>query len=204
MPVTAGKSEIEISQRGQYAKGGVGRLYWNYRDKIALSCLTGPRVLDVGCGEGVTLEKLTRLFPEAEGIDLDPINVDICRRHGLPVRQASVYDLPSQEGRFDSCLFSEVIEHLERPGEALAGLARVIRPLGRLVIIYPVDWAMFLARVICLRFKEARFDPGHLRQWKAGEVKRLMQDSGFRPLFFRPLPLPWPLMLHGVVVGERN
>jgi 2-polyprenyl-3-methyl-5-hydroxy-6-metoxy-1,4-benzoquinol methylase len=203
MPVTAGTKEREISQRDQYAKGGLGRRYWDYRDRVAFAQLLGPKVLDVGCGEGISLEKLTGMFGQAEGIDLDPVNVEICRREGLSARQASVYDLPYPTSEFDSCLFSEVIEHLERPELAFENLARVIRSGGRLVVVYPVDRAMFLARVICLRLREARFDPGHLHQWRAEEIRHLMRQTGFRPVLFRPLPAYWPLMLHGMVVGER-
>jgi len=64
MPVTAGTHETDISQRDQYRKGGVGRMYWDYRDSRAFKQLAGPRILDAGCGEGVTMEKLAKLHPE--------------------------------------------------------------------------------------------------------------------------------------------
>jgi len=205
MPVTAGRREFDLSQRGQYAKGGIGRKYWDHRDRVALRYVVGPRILDAGCGEGITLEKLIRRFPQArvEGVDVDPANVAICRQHNLPVRQGSIYRLPYEDGCFDCCVFMEVIEHLEHPRRALAELARVSRPGGRVIVVYPVDRAMHLARLMCLRFKEAAFDPGHLRQWSAAELRRVMQKVGLRPVAGRPMPLFWPFMLHGLVVGQR-
>lgn len=206
MPVTAGQRDVELSQREQYAKGGVGRKYWDHRDRVTFRYLTGPRILDAGCGEGITLEKLIRAFPDAEvrGLDVDPANVAICRRHDLPARQGSVYELPFDDGAFDSCLLMEVIEHLERPRQALAELARVTRPGGRVLVVYPVDWAMFAARVICGRFKEAAFDPAHLRRWSARALRREMRQAGLRPIATRSMPLLWPLKLHGLVVGAKQ
>jgi SAM-dependent methyltransferase len=206
MPVTAGKRAEEISQRGQYAKGGVGRAYWDFRDRVVLRFLAGRRVLDAGCGEGVTLERIVKGLPgvEAEGIDVDPSNVAICRSHGLPVREGSLYDLPFADASFDSCLLLEVIEHLDQPEHALAELSRVTRPGGHVLVLYPVDWAMFMARVACLRFKEAAFDPGHVRQWTARGLGRAMLRAGLRPIATRHLPFIPPLMLHGLVVGRKE
>ena len=206
MPVTGGKKEAEISQRKQYAKGGVGRKYWDFRDRCILAQVGGPRILDAGCGEGITLQKLIEGFPEAEieAVDIDSENVRICGEHGLRVRQASLYDLPYKDASFDTVLLVEVIEHLDAPEKALAELARVTRLGGRFIIVYPVDWAMLLARVLCLRFREAVFDPGQTRQWTWTALKRATISAGYRPIFLRGLPLSWPLMLHGLCVAERE
>lgn len=62
-----------LYQRKQYQKGGVGRIYWDYRDKVALSLLDDrdKRIVDLGCGEGITLEKLVKKFPTSEVIGID-------------------------------------------------------------------------------------------------------------------------------------
>ena len=117
MPVDTGlNKDGMIYQRDQYAKGGIGVSYWDYRDNTAFHHVIGNDILDAGCGEGITLEKLVKFFPKARvvGIDTEPENLEICQKHGLPVQEGSLYELPFADASFDTVLFSEVIEHLGR------------------------------------------------------------------------------------------
>ncbi len=207
MPVTA-RGMDDVSQRDQYAKGGIGVRYWDMRDAAIISHIHGKNILDAGCGEGITLERVKNAFPEASvlGVDVDPENIRICDEHGLNAVKGSLYDLPFADNSFDTSLFIEVIEHLESPEAAVEELCRVTKPGGRLIIVFPVDWAWWLARVICLRWKEARFDPGHLRQWNFHELTRLLNvaGGGAVPIVKQSLPLPFPCRLHGLVVAIRK
>jgi len=150
MPVDAGVSKDGVVyQREQYAKGGAGRKYWDFRDDaIIAEAGPGTRILDAGCGEGILLEKLVRRFPERriEGLDLDPINIRICREHGLPIKEGGLYELPYEDGTFDVCLFIEVVEHLDDPVRAIRELRRVLKPGGRLLILFPNDVTFKAAR----------------------------------------------------------
>lgn len=57
-----------IYQRDQYAKEGLGVRYWDYRDKVALGRVAGDRIVDIGCGEGIAIEKLVTLYPYKQGL----------------------------------------------------------------------------------------------------------------------------------------
>ncbi len=50
--------------------------------------------------------------------------------------EGSVYELPFEDDRFDHAFSLNVFNHLERPGEALKQLARVIRPGSTLLFNY--------------------------------------------------------------------
>jgi SAM-dependent methyltransferase len=100
-----------------------------------------PRILDAGCGTGRNLVDFATIGP-AEGVDLSPQAVDFCRQRGLDgVRQAAIEELPFEDGRFDLMFATDVIEHLEDDGPALAELRRVSAPGGRLIITVPAyNW----------------------------------------------------------------
>lgn len=201
-------SEGLIYQREQYAKGGVGRKYWDYRDAAILSLITTEKqVVDIGCGEGITLERMIRRFPEKSvfGIDRCVENVEICRRLDLPVALGSVYDLCLGNGAVDCCLLTEVIEHLDDPGRALDEIRRVLNPGGLLVLLFPNDRMFKIARLATLKIREAFYDPGHVRQWTPGDMTAELRDRGFRISSNRNLPFMfWNMSLHHLVAARRG
>ncbi len=210
MPVTKFDQQQEtIYQREQYAKGGIGRWHWDKRDQSALNLVrpTDLTIVDIGCGEGITLEKIHRLFPDRKvlGIDILPENVDICRRQGYNVKQGDVYNLPLPSESVDFVLLMEVIEHLEDSEIAIKEIHRVLVSGGRLVIVFPNDRVFKIARILTLRFQEATYDPGHVRQWKPHDMRNLLNIQGFTSVFSRNIPFYlWPISLHCIIAADKN
>ena len=210
MPVTECNQKQEtIYQRDQYVKGGIGRWHWDKRDQLALNLVrsTDRTLVDIGCGEGITLEKMHRLFPDrrVSGVDILSENIDICRRHECNVEQGDVYDLPFTAESVDCVLFMEVIEHLKHPEIAIQEIHRVLVPGGRLVIVFPNDRFFKIARILTLRFREAAYDPGHLRQWTPHDMRNFLNGYGFMYSFSRNIPFYlWPISLHCVMAAEKR
>jgi ArsR family transcriptional regulator len=63
-----------------------------------------------------------RVLCRTEGLD----NVEFCN--------ADVGDIPFADGVFDACNCSMVLHHVVRPEAALAEMARVVRPGGKLMV----------------------------------------------------------------------
>ena len=209
MPVDIRAKQKPLYQREQYENGGIGRIYWNYRDQLALSYLgdQDARVIDVGCGEGLTLEKANRLFPEKSFIGVDGLkdNLLICNEHHLEVMGGDVYQLPLKNDAIDYILFLEVIEHLADPERAVAEMHRILRPQGKLVMVFPHDAVFKAARVLTLKLKEAFYDPGHIRQWTPGSAKTLVNRHGFKVVEQSNIPFSiWTFSLHHLMVCEKN
>lgn len=68
--------------------------------------------LDIGCGEGLLVQKITEAGQDCVGIDPDKDAVALADPE-LDVRQGSVYDLFLDEWDYLSCI--NVIEHLQYP-----------------------------------------------------------------------------------------
>ncbi|MBL6996154.1 class I SAM-dependent methyltransferase [Desulfobacula sp.] len=210
MPVTeSNQKQQTIYQRQQYAKGGLGRRHWDKRDQTALNLVrpSDLTIVDIGCGEGITLEKMHRLFPERKvfGIDFLSENIDICRHHGCKVEQGDVYNLQLSSKSVDFVLFMEVIEHLEDPETAIQEIYRVLAPGGRLVIVFPNDRFFKIARILTLRFREAAYDPGHVRQWTPYDMRSFLSEQGFTVAFSQNMPFYfWPVSLHCIMAADKN
>jgi SAM-dependent methyltransferase len=112
------------------------------------SCLAGetfldwldapPRLrwLDVGCGNGAFTEVLIARCAPAEVIAVDPSEGQLAyarTRPGVKSAQFQAGDaqaLPFADGSFDAAVMALVITFLPDPGNAVAEMARVVRPGG--------------------------------------------------------------------------
>ncbi len=210
MPVTRCKQQQQtLYQRNQYAKGGMGRWHWDRRDQLTLDLVrpTDRTIVDIGCGEGITLEKTHRLYPDRNvlGIDNLPENIDICKNHRCKAELGDVYDLPFSSESVDCVLFMEVIEHLKDPATAVKEIHRVLVPRGRLVLAFPNDRFFKIARILFLRWHEAVYDPGHVRQWTPKDMRHFLSRQHFTLAFSRNIPfLFWPISLHCVMAADKK
>lgn len=126
-------------------------------------------VLDAGCGEGFGLHDLAERDPSLTltGIDLDPDAVAYARaRFGEEVDafdQGSILDLPYDDDACDLVLCSEVLEHLARPGKAVAELRRVART--HVLITVPLEPYFQALNNLAQRLGISD-DPGHVQFWQ--------------------------------------
>ena len=97
----------------------------------------GARVLDVGCGVGQVVKRLTDAGSEAHGVDVSEPNIAKAKRFS-PLCQ--IYDgrtLPYADSFFESAGALNVLEHVEDPESFVTELVRVVRPGGRIVLSSP-------------------------------------------------------------------
>jgi SAM-dependent methyltransferase len=95
------------------------------------------RLLDVGCGHGEMLTLLRDLGWDAEGIEPDPVAVDVARSRGFRVGLGTVFTAEVPAAAFQAVVLSHVVEHLHRPVEALRRCRSFLAPGGTLVAVTP-------------------------------------------------------------------
>lgn len=128
--------------------------------------------LDIGCGTGGNLRVLRGLaFSRITGIDISPAAVEYCRRKGFDdVHEGAVEALPLGDAEFDIALLTDVLEHVKDDSAALREVGRVLAPGGTLIVTVPAFMGLW-----------GRQDEvsHHLRRYRAPEVTRIMESSGF-------------------------
>jgi SAM-dependent methyltransferase len=131
----------EYADEGRFA---VRRAAWDSavgadpRDVLveALSEAAPRSLLEVGCGTGELAERIQReLCARIVALDLSDRMVELSRARGVDARRGDAQQLPFPDGSFDCALAAWMLYHVPDRGRALAELARVIRPGGRLVAV---------------------------------------------------------------------
>jgi len=114
------------------------------RYRWAAAAVAGRDVLDAGCGEGYGSRLLAELggARRCVGIDIDERTIAAARdAYGngatLEFEAGDVTRLPFEDKSFDVITCFETIEHVAAQSNAVAELARVLRPGGMLLISSP-------------------------------------------------------------------
>ena len=95
----------------------------------------GMRVLDVGCGSGLTLVLAARRGATPSGLDISPGLLGVARER-LPkadLREGDMESLPFGDATFDAVTGVNAFQFAGDPRRALREAARVARPGGRVV-----------------------------------------------------------------------
>ena len=110
----------------------------------------GEAVLDVGCGSGAMTRTLARAEATARvtGVDIRPAYLDYARRRAdleglerITFHTGDVFQLPFPDATFDVVWTKYLFQWLKSIRPALAEIARVLKPDGRIISADFVDFA---------------------------------------------------------------
>ncbi len=158
--------------------------------------LNPTSLIDVGCGEGMTLTMLAPLLKNTtcQAVDLDSNEVADAKRN-LPfvdVQVGSAYALPVADESVDLLICTEVLEHLDDPAAALKEFHRATSKYALLSVPREPIWRA-LNMMRGAYWKELGNTPGHLNHWSSGAFRQFVSPY-FRVVDIRK-PLPWTILL---------
>jgi len=111
------------------------------RDRILRQVSPESRVLDFGAGRGyVEAMNFRSAVQWVAGVDVDPVVRMNPYLHQAAVLEPPAFDIPFPDGSFDLVFADNVLEHLERPGDVLKEIARVLKPGGAFIAKTPGKW----------------------------------------------------------------
>jgi SAM-dependent methyltransferase len=164
----------------------------------ALEIRAGARILDVGCGAGDDARALARLvgpLGRIDAIDVEPMMIAEAARRAsgelLPIvfRVLDVYELDYADGTFGGSRAERTFLHLAEPARALAQMARVVKPGGKVVVLdrdietRTIDVA---DRALTRRILNFWCDT-FLGGWIGRQLPRLFREAGLSDVTVEPV-----------------
>jgi ubiquinone/menaquinone biosynthesis C-methylase UbiE len=139
----------------------------------------GDRVLEVGCGQGHLTTRLAERGIDMVGIDANPNAPEVSG--SARVLHMRAEDLSFDDGEFDAVIAVHAIEHIPPLDEAAAEMARVLRPGGKALFIYPAEPIQGLYAVptsVILYGTPFKAHEVHCHWLSPAKVRRIMKPHG--------------------------
>jgi ArsR family transcriptional regulator len=140
---------------------------------------------DLGCGTGLLAQAIAPYVKRVIAVDASPDMLEAARRRleGVPkvdVQQGELEALPLENGILDVGMLSLVLHYAPDPSRALAEVARVLRPGGRVLVVdmLPHDRVEYQQQMghVWLGFSEK-------------QITKILNGTGFDAVRVRPLPV---------------
>lgn len=191
MKGTAGEVVRERSSWTEYRRlapfGRLEALLWGWDE--------ADTVLDLGCGSGYWLRRLTHTGLRPVGVEPDHDRTRAAARYA-PVMVADGTRLPLRDGAVGAVWCLHVLHHLEDPRLALQEVRRVLRRGGQLLMAESVEDnpALRLARDLFPQWEgvpvRSRFDSATLAQMVTDAGLDVTEYRHHSPASFGALVLP--------------
>ena len=118
-----------------------GELFGETSDLQLLPALLDPEVVvgDLGCGSGRLAATIAPYARSVVAVDSSPEMLEVARARlagfdNVQIVQGRIEELPLESASLDLALVVHLLHHVAEPSAALAEVARVLRPGGRLVV----------------------------------------------------------------------
>jgi SAM-dependent methyltransferase len=145
------------------------------------------KLVDIGCGK-------KPLAPIFRPYVTHHIGVDHAETpHGVETLDivATAYDIPLPAGSADTILMSAVLEHLERPADALSECYRLLRPGGHAIISAPFQWPIHEA-------------PRDFYRYSPFGLRYLLEEAGFQVVEIQPYAGVWTTLAVEISYAMRR
>jgi GT2 family glycosyltransferase len=143
------------------------------------------RVLEIGCGAGITLSRIKYMWPQSivRGIEPNEAAARLGRDYlGVECGNAETMELPYEKEYFDYIIFNDILETFYSPDQVVNRFKPYLKDGGRMLFgIYNVMHVSVLACLLRGDFAYAAseiLDQTHIRHFAVNDVLKLLHNCG--------------------------
>jgi len=154
--------------------------------------LTGARILDIGCGNGLLLELLREAgHSNLTGLDPSAACVTAVRAKGIAAHQGWFSALPGELASYDLVILNSVLEHVLDVRTAVHAATSLLAPAGRLFTTVPD--AERYSEFLYTPFED--FNTEHINHFSPESLDTLLRQFGMRRVTLDRLTVRGPVGL---------
>lgn len=169
-----------------------------YKEMLRIAHGIQPEsILDFGCGEGYTLDRLARakVSTYLAGFDGSAVAVNLGKQlfPDLKLHTGNIYQAPYADNSADLVICTEVLEHLEKPRQAIQEMARVSK---RHLLLSVPNEPYFSLKNLAIGRNVRRWGStkSHLNWWTSGAFEKFVTSERLKILSVAH-PFPFTLLL---------
>lgn len=152
-------------------------------EEFAASLATGSLIVDIGCGPGFDASALAAAGHRVIGLDFTFAMLQRAKSRHSSVVQADMRALPLESGSVDAVWSSYALLHIpaEDLGATIAGVRRILRPDGRVCLIFAAG-VNDAASDVSTELEDVEYRPELTRTYvyvQPTYVRELMTSAGF-------------------------
>lgn len=169
-----------------------------YREAFKMLRKIKPNsLLDVGAGEGFTLYKLQTegIGNHLEGIEYMDEAIELGKKlyPQVKITKGDIYKLPYKNNSFDVVISTEVLEHLDKPAQALDELKRVSK--SNLLLSVPNEpWFTIQRFLRGKNLLKLGAHSEHIHWWTKNAFIKFLEENKLKILEVKT-PFAWTLVL---------
>ncbi|WP_400077982.1 class I SAM-dependent methyltransferase [Winogradskyella sp. R77965] len=167
--------------------------------KILPSLAKNENVLEIGSGFGAFLKLLKSNEITAEGIELNPEAINVCKKQNLTIHNELIEDFAiKHKEHYDVVCFFQVLEHITNVHDFIENALLTLKPNGKLIIGVPNNNPFLYVND---KYHTLNLPPHHAGLWNNKAFKSLESifDVQLTSLQYEPLEKTYSQFLRAYI-----